>query len=875
MAIASGSQLGPYEILSPLGAGGMGEVYEANDTRLDRTVAIKVLPEHLSSDAERRERFEREARAVSSLNHPHICTLHDVGEHDGIHFLVMELVEGESLADRLKKGALPFEQAIDCAAQIADALDKAHRAGIVHRDLKPGNVMLTRTGVKLLDFGLAKTREENIVGEGSEQPTRNKPLTGEGTILGTVQYMAPEQLEGKDVDARADLFALGAVLYEMLTGRKAFEGESQASLISAIMSADPPPVSELQAMSPPALDRLVKKCLAKDPEERWHGARDLVTALRWSTESTSAPTAPARAKWVAALVVPSLILGGAATWFATRDTAPRVGEPRRFDIALASDEPLRSDKPALTLSADGAHIAYATTRQLYLRSTDAIEATPIPSSDDACCPFFSPDGGWLAFFTTSELKKVPIEGGTPVSVAAVANGRWATWTSSGDIVLTRASDPRIYRVPASGGTLEDFVPPVDGATEAGHPTVLSGNGVLVHSILASGNEADGLLSAIMVRSLATATEKRLDLVGSNPHYAPTGHLLYGQQGTLSALPFDWNRLEPMGDPFVVAEGLQSFRNEMEYSVSEEGTLLYAPEGATARMVWVDRQGRAELATEIRDLFRDPRLSPNGSRIAVSTHPSGRSHDVWIYDVVRGTRTRLTSRSHSTLPVWTPDGTRITFASRAQGPGDLFWRPVDASEEETPLLVIETSQQFPSSWHPDGTVVAFETRVPGTNRDIYLFPPNGEQKPWLATPADEFSARFSPDGRFVAYVSDETGRDEVFVGGYPELGARTPISTNGGREPTRSRDGRELFYRSLDGATMYAVSVRTDAGFSAGTPAALFEGDYFLHPVNGPAYDVSADGQRFLMIQEERGTTKLHVVLNWFEELKRLDPNAKR
>ena len=844
MPITPGTKLGPYEISKPLGAGGMGEVYEANDTRLDRTVAIKVLPEHLSSDAERRERFEREARAVSSLNHPHICTLHDVGEHDGIHFLVMELVEGESLADRLKKGPLPFDQAIDYGAQIADALDKAHRAGIVHRDLKPGNIMLTRMGVKLLDFGLAKTREENIAGQDSEGPTQNKPLTGEGTILGTVQYMAPEQLEGKDVDARADLFALGAVLYEMLTGRKAFEGESQASLISAIMSADPPPVSELQAMSPPALDRLVKRCLAKDPEERWHGAHDLVTALQWTSETNSEGPKPASAGRTVAVALATLILGSVVTWM----LVPRSEESRpvrSLDVSLPSNELLRSDKLAVAVSNDGTLIAYATRRQLYLRAMDSVLATAIPSSEDACCPFFSPDDEWLGFFTYDELRKVSVRGGTPVSVAEVTNGMKGTWGSDGDIIYGRGDASALFRVSASGGRVDTITSRVDDELEHAWPELLPGGAAVLFWVRPSGSTGD--VAQIVVQSLTTGERKVLAESGANPHYVSTGHLIYGLDSTLWAVPFDIGRLEVVGEPFPVTEGVAMLgRGLTQYGISREGTLVYAPGATTTRkLLWIDRAGRSTPAIDTTDAFVFPSISPDGRSIAASLHPvGGASHDVWIYDIDRGTRSRLTTVSHNNTPVWTPDGTRVVFASQQEGSDDIYWRAIDGTAEAEPLLIADDTQ-YPTSWHPDGSVLMYETRDAATGRDLWLLGTDGDARPWLVTPANEWGATFSPDGRFVAYVSDESGEAEVYVSSYPVASSRTPISTGGGLQPVWSPNGRELFYRSLYGFSLLAVEVHGGADLSVGRPNELFERRFFRGNDIAPTFDVSPDGERFL------------------------------
>ncbi len=683
MALAPGTKLGHFEIAGPIGAGGMGEVYKAKDTRLDRTVAIKVLPEHLSKDPERRERFEREARAVSSLNHPNICTLYDVGHHDEIDFMVMEYIEGETLTDRLERGALPLEQALQFGIQMADALDKAHRQGVVHRDFKPGNVMLTKPGIKLLDFGLAKFRQDvSPESADSEQPTQQKPLTDAGAILGTVQYMAPEQLEGKEADARSDIFAFGAVLYEMVTGQRAFEGKSQASLITAIMSSEPSPLSELEPMSPAALDRIVKKCLAKDPEDRWHAAHDLMDEVRWVAEGgESVATSPARQKKTVSLVLAALVLVGVVAGFAAWKLKPEGARPvSRWVMTLPPSEPLINNYPAVALSPDGARLAYATGRQLYLRSMDRLAAAAIPSSERAHSPFFSPDGEWLGFFTANELKKVSVHGGEPQSLANVVRGSKATWGSDGNIIFSDYNATGLSQVSASGGTVDVLTQLNEGEWNHEWPEILPGGEAVLFSTKHSESGTSDI--QIVVQSLATGERKVLLEESSYAHYASTGYLVYIQAGRLMAVAFDLDRLEVMGDPVPVVDDsvMESGTGFGQFSLSGQGTLVYVASEAQAgrRMVWIDRQGRATPAAENEGQFGDLRLSPDGTRIAVAVHPAAASHDIWIYNVERGSRIRLTTESHNNTPVWTPDGKRVTFASPRAGSENLYWKPADGS-----------------------------------------------------------------------------------------------------------------------------------------------------------------------------------------------------
>ena len=892
MAILPGQRLGPYEILAPAGAGGMGEVYRAKDTRLGRTVAIKVLPAHLADDPERRERFEFEARTIASLNHPHICTLYDIGRQDGIDFLVLEYLDGETLAHRLLKGPLPIEQVLQYAVEIADALDKAHRKGITHRDLKPGNIMLTKSGTKLLDFGLAKLRQEAAPATPlSQLPTADKAVTAQGTILGTLQYMAPEQLEAKEVDARTDIFAFGAVVYEMATDKKAFEGKSQASVIGAIMSSEPLPMSSLQPMTPPSLDRAVKKCLAKEPEDRWQSAKDLTDELKWiagaALEGSKivVPGAAPAARRKVPLAVTSLIavavaaLTGLVIWF-LKPTPPSDPHPvSRFTITLPPGDRLAAlDTQALSLSPDGRRLVYVASRggaqQLYLRGIDSLEATPIPGTEGASAPFFSPDGQWVGFFAESKLKKVSLGGGPSVTLCSTAGAQipGGTWGTDGNIVFANGNLSNLAVVSESGGTPKQ-VTPLDiekGEIAQRWPASLPGG----KAVLFAGV---GGATTLQISARVLATGERHDLIsgGTHPTYAPTGHLIYAQAGTLMAVPFDSRRLEVTGSSFPVLEGvMQSVPTGMaQFTFSNNGVLSYIPGSNQVgrRMVWLDRRGTEQPLAAPDRVYGYPRLSPDGRRVAI-----GLDGQIWIYDLTRGTLTRLTFQGSASNPVWTPDGKRVAFQSTSGGPFNLYWQPADGSGPAERLTTGE-NRQAASSFSPDGQSLAYTETNPAAGMDIWILQMSDRKAhSFLKTPANEGGPQFSPDGRWLAYSSNESGRTEIYVQPYPGPGGKWQISTEGGAEPTWNPNGRELFYRS--GAKMMAVDISTQPVFTPGKPKMLFEGRYLTTNAALPFYAVTSDGQRFLMVktsEQQLAATQINVVLNWFEELKRRAPTEKK
>jgi hypothetical protein len=894
MAILSGKRLGPYEILSAIGAGGMGEVYRARDTRLERIVAVKILPDHLSDRAELRERFEREARTVASLNHPHICVLHDIGHQDGTDYLVMEYLEGETLAERLKKGPLPLDQVLQYAIDISDALDKAHRKGITHRDLKPGNIMLTKSGTKLLDFGLAKLRgPQAAVANLSALPTEGSNLTAQGTILGTLQYMAPEQLEGKEADARTDIFAFGTVTYEMATGKKAFEGKSQASLISAIMSSEPRPMSSLEPVTPPALDRVVKTCLAKDPDNRWQTASDLCRELKWiAEESTPKSTASAVAlassrlsrRWLsvsAAACVFAAALAALVVWVLRPVSAPVARPVTRTVINLPPGDRLASlDQPILALSPDGSHLAYAAirggTQQLYLRAMDSPEARPISGTEGAVAPFFSPDGQWLGFFGGGKLKKISVNGGAALTLSNAAAGLLAgSWGNGGSIIFQSIVGAPLQRIPEAGGTAQPLAPLEKGDSIDGWPEFLPGG----QAVLFTGGTI--AIPKIAVQSIATGNRRDLIMGGSFPRFAASGHLIYAQAGTLMAVPFDPQRLEIKGAAVPVIEDVArstAGADATQYSISATGTLAYVSGGTEAnqrRMVWVSRIGMEQPLPAPSHAYQYVRLSPDGRRVAVEL-----DSQIWLYDFARDNLAPFTfDGSLNQTPTWTPDGKRIAFYSNKEGgAANLFWQLADGSGGLERLTTSDYTH-VPRSFSPDGQLLAFHENNPKTNKDIWVLRLSDRKaEPFLRTPFIEGAPTFSPDGHWLAYVSNESGRPEVYVQPYPGPGGKWQISTGGGTEPAWNRNGRELFYRSGD--KMMALDVTTQPTFSAGKPKMLFERKYFTSdfPLVGTAYDVSADGQRFLMVKDTEqalAVTQINVVLNWFEELKQKVPTGKK
>ena len=881
MALTSGTRLGPYEILAPLGAGGMGEVYRARDTRLDRTVAIKILPAQFSADPVHKQRFEREAKAISSLNHPHICVLHDIGNQDGIQFLVMECVEGETLAKRLEKGPLPLEQMLKYGTQIADALDKAHRTGVVHRDLKPGNVMLTGSGAKLLDFGLAKAAPPLAAGETlTAAATRTTPVTQQGTIVGTFQYMSPEQVEGKEVDARSDIFSFGSVLYEMVTGRPAFSGKSQLSVASAILEKEPEPISKLQPLTPPALDRAIRVCLAKNPEERWQSARDLLLELKWiagggsqaGLRSEGIPRSRSynRPSWtlVAVLSLSVLVL-----LTISRQRAPASAAPVRFLIHPPENSYINAEGRA-AVSPDGRQLTFVAPDSngkglLWVRSFDSLAARPLAGTEGALFPFWSPDSRWIGFFANrSTLQKIDVTGGPPISIASALAGNGGTWSRDGVIVFGTGATRLLYRVSAAGGE----VVPLTKREKAGSigqlaPYFLSdGNHYLFEGPQAGGGRA------VYVSSLDSDTSKLLVRGGTSPAYQQ-GYLLYLLGTTLIAQPFDEKRLEIVGDGSALAEQVQFF------SPSQSGAVLAYWTGAAENMpqlMWFDRSGNriGQLGGPVHQF--NIRLSPDGTKLAAEIYDRQVSgiyfeSDIWLYDVSRGVKSRLTSGPGSArCPCWSPDGKRIIFSSDRKGQYDLYEKAVDGSGNEELVLASEVAK-YCQSWSPDDKIVLFMTvsNDSSANLDLWTLPLVGERKPvpYLQTEFAESGSRFSSDGKWVAYASDESGKNEVYVRPFPGPGGKLLVSASGGSTPVWRQDGKEIFYLGANRELMAARVNQNGSvlGIDVARPLFQTHTESFL-----PNYDVSADGRRFVMVTStpHKVASPITVVVNWDAALRK-------
>ncbi|HXV64556.1 MAG TPA: protein kinase, partial [Vicinamibacteria bacterium] len=762
-----------------------------------------------------------------------------------------------------KKGPLRLDEALEYGIQIADALDKAHRAGIVHRDLKPGNVMLTRSGVKLLDFGLARLVASEPRSDSSDVPTRQKDLTGERAILGTLPYMSPEQLEGKSADPRMDVWAFGAVLYEMVVGSRAFDGTSQASLIAAIMRGLDDRPAPTRAIEPPLLNEVIRRCLSVDTERRWASAADIAHVLSWLRSSMRDPAQPVagsrkRPTWLSATIVSAAFLAG---WVASlffrptpSPTAPR--EPRiELSIPLGAEEDF-ARAPSLAVSSDGRLLVYEGVRegvsQLFRRSLDISEVVALPGTENGSAPFLSPDGKSLAFFSSGSLKKVSLDGGPVVTLASGRVGGGGSWAADGRIVYVENRN-ELRMVSASGGPSTSVKMDVAEETSVADPLLLDDGKNILFTQGSSGQEQ------VAVGSMATG-EVRVLTSGRRPRLSADDHLLFVRDAAVWAVGFDSERLELRGAPIPIVNGVLDVFSAT-FDVSFSGAIFFVPEESERALVWVDREGRSTLLTTTRDRYGSPRLSPDGTRVAVETHLK----DIWVFDVERGSRARLTVESATgmnTVPAWTHDGKMVTFFRLHEGVSAICTAPADGSQPPEPIL-LRDNWPIPGSWSPDGRTLAFHDLPAGGNRDILVFiPGSGEPpQPILATAFNERSPAFSPDGRWLAYVSDESGRDEVYVRAYPGLGTKTAISTEGGVQPVWSPLGNELFYRHRE--AMMVVAIETAGELRSSKPRLLFRGRYDLGNPHNPSYGVSPDGKKFVMVQEaEEGVRRFGVILNW-------------
>jgi eukaryotic-like serine/threonine-protein kinase len=889
MPVIEGTRLGPYEILSPLGAGGMGEVYRARDTRLGRDVAVKVLPASFSSDRDRLHRFEQEACAAGALNHPNILSIHDIGTHDGAPYVVSELLEGETLRKRLSGSPLPQRRAIDYALQLAQGLASAHEKGIVHRDLKPDNIFITKDGrVKILDFGLAKLTQADGSERQTDIPTRRVD-TGPGVVMGTVGYMSPEQVRGQNVDYRSDIFAFGAIVYEMLSGQRAFRGDSPADTMSAILKEDPPDLSATNHNVSPALERLIDHCLEKDPEERFHSARDLAFALEAlsasTVSSTETSTIPALAPrrlgrrelipWSLAALFLLVAVGLAIV--ALRSTPANPGQLSRFYIY----PPEKTSFGGATdfISPDGRKLIFSVIgaeglSQLWIRSIDSLAARPIPGTEPATQAFWSPDSRFIAFFSAGKLKKVDVSGGPIQTLADVQTNRGGTWSKDGVILFAPTFSGELFRVSASGGEVTPVTKLDASLHQNGHfwPHFLPDGRHFLYLGRSSKKETNG----IYVGSLDSGESKLLVQSDAGAKYAPPGYLLFLKERVLMAQPFDADKLRLSGEPSLVAEQVayNPQNGRSFFCISDNGILVYRVDVlSNSRLTWFDRTGKQLGSVGTSDNVLSPSLSPDEKRVAMIRADQSSGSDIWLLDVVRQSSSRFTfDPATDSNPVWSPDGTRIVFSSNRLGPFDLFWKLSNGSGNEEPLLK-SNNAKFVNDWSSDGRFILYQETAASSGSDLWALPLFGDQKPipLMQSNFNESEGRFSPNGHWFAYLSNESGLPQVYVQNFPPTGGKWMISINGGLQPRWRQDGKELFYYGIDGKLM-AVEVKANGNnFEAGSPSPLFEVRVLPGPpISGGSYAVSHNGQRFLMnIRVEASFPSPAVVVqNWTASLKK-------
>ena len=886
MGLASGTKLGPYEIQSPLGAGGMGEVYRARDTRLERTVAIKILPAHLSSDPLLKQRFEREAKAISTLNHPHICTLHDVGHQDGTDFLVMEYLEGETLAQRLSRGALGLPELLKISIDVLDALEQAHRAGIVHRDLKPANVMLTKSGAKLLDFGLAKPKTSGSSAGAASAPLHSvaltissaspqSPLTSAGGLVGTVQYMAPELFAGKDADARSDIFSFGAMLYEMATGHRAFTGKTQIKVVSAILEDDLRPVSQVRPGLPAEIDHVARVCLEKQPQDRYQSAHDIAVELKWISQMAKEPSARAMRMpkvWIAATLCAGLLLGGLSVHFLS-------STPPAATAALAI-----LPSPGFTLSFSGLYGAPAISpdgtrivvvgsdssgnRTLLLRSLDRTSLVPLPGTEGASYPFWAPDGKQIGFFTSNVLRIVDAAGRSVMDLCAVEQGRGGTWNSRGDIVYgTRTTG--LFRVPASGGTPTPLTR--RGAREANHrfPTFLPDGQHLAYVVQSP------LLAQVQVISLSDPHPTVLSGVVSSVAFSQ-GRIFYVRaDGTLLAQRFDFKKFSLAPDIEVVAKpvGFDGQFNYAAFSVSPSGAIAYEEGSGDTRneLVWFDHAGKelGKLPVMGLDNNTSVRISPRGDQL-LYIGAQGTRNDIWVAQFGGGPRTRVSLEDEGgAYGIWSPDGRRVAYQNGVGG-DSIVVRTSDGLGQEQVITRMQ-GDVLARSWSPDGSYIVIEHHGadPNSPGEIWVVPLKAGDAPHLLMRnISSFGTDLSPDGKWLAYTSEESGRLEVYVVPFnPQASpanvlaaGRWQVSTEGGNQPRWSPTGKELFFANPSGTTLYVDSVKLASGkFEHSNPSKLF--DLPLHPA-WDFYDIGRDGNIYMSSYVGRQSSPLTMLLNW-------------
>jgi serine/threonine protein kinase len=909
MPIDEGTRLGRYEIRSKIGEGGMGEVYRAFEPKIGREVAIKVLPSALSADQDRLARFEQEAQTAGALNHPNILVIHHIDTHDGSPYIVSEMLEGETLRERMGGVALSQRKAIDYALQIADGLAAAHEKGIVHRDLKPENIFVTKDGrVKILDFGLAKlTGAAGSPQSQTDVPTR-KVNTDPGTVMGTVGYMSPEQLRGENADARSDIFSFGTVFYEMLSGKRAFHRNSMPETMSAILKEDPPDLCTTNKTVSPALERLVHHCLEKNPGERFHSARDLAFAIEsvsgtatnsgQTISTTLSPFADrfrekrvsASRFWMASTVILALALFALAIFAVfRRSSRTEISPVVRYDVLPLNKTALNLLRtPAVGLSPDGSTLAFIANsdgvNHLYLRKRDDTEIKMIPGTEGALDAAFSPDGQWIAFIADFTLKKVPLSG--PVVSLANNNNdpRGVGWVNNDTLVYAPGPTGSLFEISANGGAPRAITTVDEKKNERTHrwPQALPGGKAVLFTI-GTLDKPDDYESANIEAVILATGERRLILKGASmARYVPSGHLIFAREGILYAVEFEVDRLTVRGQPVAVLTGVAGDRTTgaVHFSVADDGTLAYVPGSATAAtrtLVWVDKDGNQTPVNIPRGQLNDLQISPDGSRVALLQGSSG-SGDVWIYEFARSTFTRLTFTATNATPVWSADGKNIYYVSITQvGAGDqttIFRKPADGSHEAETILTMN-GRQYLKAILRDGETALLDSELQTTTGSIVkiTLKPDAQATPVVSTPQfNHYGAAVSSDGRWLAYQSNESGRPEIYVRDFAETGGRWQISTGGGQEPHWSPDGRELYYRN--NGSLLVVPIETRTGFQAGTPKNLFGEIYDLRSNSGETYDVDPRGGRFLLIRppkEEVSSAQVKVVLNWFSELRRVVP----
>lgn len=880
MALAAGTSLGPYEILTLLGAGGMGEVYRARDTRLERTVAIKVLNPALTSTPEHKARFEREARIISQLQHPHICVLHDIGHNSGTDFLVMEFIEGESLADRLRRGSLRTDELLKFAIQIADALDKAHRAGVVHRDLKPANVMLTKSGTaKLLDFGLAKSlcaAGSAATGSSSQgfspsftaAPTianpspLASPLTTQGTIVGTIQYMSPEQIEGKEADIRSDIFSFGAMLYEMTTGRRPFEGKSQIKVASAILEDDPAPID--LPHSSPALKHVITSCLEKNPEDRFQSAADVKLELNWAAEAPGTSAFVAReaahfslVTWIAIVVALAAIT--TALYFGSITLQPKP--VLHAALLVPAKVSLHTGRAVPVVSPDGTKLAFSGvddkgTMMLYVRQLNSSEAHALPGTQGAAFPFWSPDSQSIGFFADKRLKRIDAAGGLAQDLAEAPSARGGTWSNQGVILYRAGGEGVLQQVPAGGGAISPASKLESGENHSWPSFLPDGT----HYLFSCGGKAE------CVGDLGSMEHKVIHRQGSPAIYA-SGYLLFPQGQTLVAEAFNLRKLATTGDAVPISDNvvLNSGYGTANFSASNTGILVYQAGDYAAAwpLAWYARDGKSLGNLGEPSRYARAAISPDGNRVAVSEYAADGGRDIWMFDIARETHTRYTFDGVSVSPVWTADGREIVYSKK----GTLYRKPSDNSAQEEMLAHVGIGAVSASA---DGRYLAFMHGGEGTEWDIWGLALQGDHKPFpvIQTPASEVLPALSPDSKFLAYCSDESGSSQVYISLFPNGGAKSQVTTGGGCEPRWRGDGKELFFSDGNGG-IWAVDVAaTENSVVLGTPHLLFRAKM---QSSGPlgSFDVTRDGKTFLVNSTgTQGGDALTVVTNWTEALRK-------